>query len=145
MFSTRRSMHRASRPNLISCRASTLETKRVGTNFYEVLSLDSENVSFEEVKKAYRSMARQYHPDVVPASRKEESTKKFVELQRAYETLSNPNSRQKYDYELGLNYLSGFGMTGIRSEANFHRDVWEDQLQGLASRSHFKMGRKQRR
>ncbi|PIA48057.1 hypothetical protein AQUCO_01400564v1 [Aquilegia coerulea] len=149
MFSTsRRSFHNTSpKLNSISCRASTLETQRVSSNknLYEVLSLQSENVSFDEIKKAYRSMARQYHPDVVPASKKEESTKRFVELQQAYETLSDPILRQKYDYELGFSYLAGFGLNGIRSEANYSKDVWEDQLRGLQSRSYVRMTRKQRR
>jgi len=60
------------------------------TNFYKVLKLESDNVRFNEIKKAYRSMALQYHPNVCPPSKKDEYTKKFVELHRAYETLSNP-------------------------------------------------------
>ncbi|KAF5195899.1 Chaperone protein dnaj 20 protein [Thalictrum thalictroides] len=131
--------------NLISCRATTLEAQRVSsTNFYQLLSLESEKVDFDEIKKAYRSMARQYHPDVVPLSRKEESTKKFVQLQQAYETLSNPVSRQKYDFELS-HHLSRFGVTGMPSEdwrTDFCKDVWEDQLSGLEFRSNNKKGRK---
>ncbi|PIA48063.1 hypothetical protein AQUCO_01400570v1 [Aquilegia coerulea] len=130
--------------NMISCRANTLEAQRgTSTNFYELLSLESEKVGFDEIKKAYRTMARQYHPDVVPLSKKEESTKKFVELQQAYETLSNPVSRQKYDFE--LSHLSRFGVTGMRSEdwrTDFCKDVWEDQLSGLEFRSNSKKGRK---
>ncbi|RWR93029.1 chaperone protein dnaJ 20, chloroplastic-like protein [Cinnamomum micranthum f. kanehirae] len=69
-------------------------------NLYKVLSLDSENVCVDEIKKAYRSMALQCHPDVCPPSRREESTRMFVELQRAYETLSDPVLRRRYDHEL---------------------------------------------
>ncbi|PIA48058.1 hypothetical protein AQUCO_01400565v1 [Aquilegia coerulea] len=150
MFTTPRSLHKTSNKiNLISCRArtSTMEPQRVSstTNFYQVLSLpQSENIGVDEIKKAYRSMARQYHPDVVPESRKEESTKRFVELQKAYETLSDPILRQKYDYELGFGYLSGFGVKGMSNEANYSKDVWEDQLRDLQSRSYVRMSRKQR-
>ncbi|PIA48062.1 hypothetical protein AQUCO_01400569v1 [Aquilegia coerulea] len=148
MFPARRSMQKTSKVNFISCRASTLEAQRgssSSTNFYEILALDSEKVGFDEIKKAYRSMARQYHPDVVPPSRKEESTKMFVELQKAYETLSNPVSRQKYDYE--LSNLSRFGITGRRNEdwrTDFSKDVWADQLSGLEFRSNNRKGRKKR-
>ncbi|KAF9610301.1 hypothetical protein IFM89_021971 [Coptis chinensis] len=146
IFSTRRSsFQKTAKFNLISCRANTLETQRVGTSFYELLSLESQNVGFEDIKKAYRTMARRYHPDVVPSSRKEESTKKFVELQQAYETLSNPISRQKYDFELG--YLSRCGMNGMRSEewrTHFHKQVWEDQLGGLELKSNSKKFRNNR-
>ncbi|KAF5180734.1 Chaperone protein dnaj 20 protein [Thalictrum thalictroides] len=129
---------------MISCRANTLETQRViSKNHYEVLSLESDKVGFDEIKKAYKSMARQYHPDVVPASRKEESTKRFVELQQAYETLSDPILREKYDSELRFGYyLSGYGVKGIRNEENFSKDSWEDQLRGLQSRSYGRMRNK---
>ncbi|KAF5195900.1 Chaperone protein dnaj 20 protein [Thalictrum thalictroides] len=148
IFPARRSMQKTSKVNFISCRASTLEAQTrssSSTNFYDILSLDSEKVGLDEIKKAYRNMARQYHPDVVPPSRKEESTKKFVELQKAYETLSNPVSRQKYDYE--LSNLSRFGVTGRQSDdwrTDFCRDVWADQLSGLEFRSNMKKGRKKR-
>ncbi|KAF5204209.1 Chaperone protein dnaj 20 protein [Thalictrum thalictroides] len=153
MFSTRsKSFHNTCnyKLNSISCRATTntLETQRVSSNknLYEVLSLQSENVSFDEIKKAYRSMARQYHPDVVPLSKKEESTKKFVQLQQAYETLSDPISRQKYDYELRFSYLSaGFGLNGGIRSSNYSKDIWEDQLRGLQSRSYARMTTRQPR
>ncbi|TYG43989.1 hypothetical protein ES288_D11G062000v1 [Gossypium darwinii] len=88
---------------VISCRVDNFAaTERGKTNFYKVLSLDSENVGLAEIKKAYRRMVLEYHPDVCPPSAREESTQRFLELQMAYETLSDPVSRQTYDYELGL-------------------------------------------
>lgn len=65
----------------ISCRANDqLSMKKNNmTNFYEVLLLGSENVGHGEIKKAYRNLALQCHPDVCPPSAKEESTKRFVE------------------------------------------------------------------
>jgi len=122
---------------MVSCSATTLESPRVSsTNLYEVLSLESKNVGFDEIKKAYRTMARQHHPDVAPPSRREESTKMFVQIQQAYELLSNPISRQSYDL-YGLN-----GMPSQDSGSSFDRDVWEDQLSGLRSRSNVKKNRK---
>ncbi|XWS44890.1 hypothetical protein CRYUN_Cryun15aG0088300 [Craigia yunnanensis] len=48
----------------ISCRADNLAMQRGKTNFYKVLSLDSENVGLDGIKKAYRRMVFQYDPDV---------------------------------------------------------------------------------
>ncbi|PIA48059.1 hypothetical protein AQUCO_01400566v1 [Aquilegia coerulea] len=129
---------------------STLETHGVvvNTNLYKVLSLESDKVGFDEIKKAYRNMARRYHPDAVPQSRKEESTRKFVELQHAYETLSDPILRQKYDYEMGMSYLSGCGVKGRRNDqdwrTNFYKEVWEDQLRSLELRVHDRRSRKKK-
>ncbi|KAL4362581.1 hypothetical protein GQ457_04G034610 [Hibiscus cannabinus] len=112
----------------VSCRVDNSATvERRGNNFYKVLSLDSENVGLAEIKKAYRRMVLQYHPDVCPPSVKEESTKRFLELQMAYETLSDPISRQLYDYELGLVNPIGFGFgdctTNERRRSNVQKDV----------------------
>lgn len=97
------------------------------TNYYRLLSLDSEKASFEEIKKAYRSMALRYHPDLCPLSKKDESTRMFVELHRAYETLSNPTLRRKYDSELGMSVPErSFVQSG------FSRENWEAQLHTLA-------------
>ncbi|KAJ8765576.1 hypothetical protein K2173_014698 [Erythroxylum novogranatense] len=69
-------------------------------NLYEILSLRSKNVGFDEIKKAYRSMALLYRPDVCPPTPKDESSQRFVEVREAYETLSDPVSRRMYDYML---------------------------------------------
>ncbi|KAL9393580.1 hypothetical protein Peur_012865 [Populus x canadensis] len=114
-------------------------------NFYEVLSLGSHNAGFDEIKKAYRSMALQYHPDVCTPSAREESTKRFVELQKAYETLSDPVSRRMHDYELGLVNSGGFAFEGMPLEDRknrFPREVWERQLHGLQQRSYARMERR---
>lgn len=132
----------------ISCRANDqLSMKKNNmTNFYEVLLLGSENVGHGEIKKAYRNLALQCHPDVCPPSAKEESTKRFVELQKAYETLSNPISRKMYDYQLGLVKSTGPGAEGevYREEgkSRFSKEVWEIQLSGLKKRSQVRMERK---
>ncbi len=61
---------------------------------YEVLGI-SRNASSEEVKKAYRRLARQYHPD---ANREDPATEeRFKEITRAYEVLSDPVKRERYD------------------------------------------------
>ncbi|KAJ0096625.1 hypothetical protein Patl1_27303 [Pistacia atlantica] len=117
----------------ISCKMAVQKESK--SNFYEVLSLGSKSVGFDEIKKAFRRMALQYHPDVCPSLAKEESTKRFVELQQAYETLSNPVSRKMYDYEMSL-------VEERRRRDRFPKKVWEEQLFGLKQRSRIRMERK---
>lgn len=121
--------------HIISCRATT---SHMGgkTNFYQLLSLRSEKASFEEIKKAYRNMALVYHPDVCPPSRREESTQMFLQLQKAYETLSDPILRRKHDRELRLN---GGEINDDEGRWEFARERWEGQLIGLKIKSDYRM------
>ncbi|XP_016432685.2 chaperone protein dnaJ 20, chloroplastic-like [Nicotiana tabacum] len=125
---------------------ANMQTKKSNSNFYEVLSLRSSNVGFEEIKKAYRCMALQYHPDNCHNSNKEESTRRFIELRKAYETLSDPISRQIYDSELSL--IDSFENEVIWRQSKENRktvltkEVWERQLDGLRRRSCNRMEKK---
>lgn len=62
-------------------------------DYYDVLGLSKE-ASKEEIKKAYRKLARQYHPDV---NKEDNASEKFKEAKEAYEILSNDQKRQQYD------------------------------------------------
>jgi len=66
-------------------------------DYYQVLGLNR-NASQEEVRSAFRRLARQYHPDVNPGNKEAEA--KFKEINEAYEVLSDPEKRKRYD-ELG--------------------------------------------
>ena len=78
-------------------------------DYYEVLGVNK-NATDDELKKAYRKMAKKYHPDANPDN-KEEAEKKFKEVNEAYETLSNPQKRRMYD-QFGTADPQGFGGAG---------------------------------
>ncbi len=69
-------------------------------DYYKILGINK-NSSEEEIKKAYKKLALQYHPDKNPGNK--EAEEKFKEINEAYEVLSDPEKRKKYD-ELGANW-----------------------------------------
>ncbi|MGB9673281.1 MAG: DnaJ C-terminal domain-containing protein [Anaerolineales bacterium] len=63
-------------------------------DYYQILGVNKD-ASEADIKKAYRKLARKYHPDVNPGDKSAEE--KFKEINEAYEVLSDPEKRQKYD------------------------------------------------
>ena len=88
-------------------------------DYYEVLGVQK-NASAEEIKKAYRKLAIKYHPDKNPGDK--EAEEKFKEAAEAYEVLSNPDKRSKYDqfghaaFEGGA---GGYGAGGMNMDDIF--------------------------
>jgi len=64
-------------------------------DYYKILGLDK-TASADQIKKAYRKLARQYHPDLNHNDK--EANKKFQQLNEAHEVLSDPEKRKKYDH-----------------------------------------------
>ena len=78
-------------------------------NYYDILGVDRK-ASADEIKKAYRKLAMQYHPDRNQGT--EEAAEKFKEINEAHETLSDDQKRAAYDYELDHPGMGGFGGFG---------------------------------
>ncbi|RCV11467.1 hypothetical protein SETIT_2G187800v2 [Setaria italica] len=113
----------------------TICSKGSKKDYYKVLSLEHPAaVGAEEIKRAYRRLALCYHPDVCPPSRRAQSTELFVELRRAYETLSDPAQRVRYDAEMRATGEDG-AAARPGGGVEFPRDVWEAQLCELRARS----------
>src|SRR5881392_3313636 len=72
-------------------------------DYYETLGV-SKTASEAEIKKAFRKLARQHHPDV--AKDKKTAEAKFKEINEAHEVLSDPEKRRKYD-QLGADWQQG--------------------------------------
>ena len=71
-------------------------------DYYETLGV-SKTASEDDIRKAFRKLARQYHPDVAKGKDKARAEDKFKEINEAYEVLSDPEKRRKYD-QLGADW-----------------------------------------
>ena len=87
-------------------------------DYYEVLEVPK-NASAEDIKKAYRKQAIKYHPDKNPGDK--EAEEKFKEAAEAYEVLSDPQKRQRYDQygHAGMGGASGFSGGGMSMDDIF--------------------------
>jgi len=108
-------------------------------DYYKVLGV-SKSASAEDIKKAFRKLARRYHPDVNPGDQKSEE--KFKEINEAYEVLSDVTKRRKYD-TLGPNWQEQFGYpsgaggrtTNFRSSSmNYNSAGFSDFFEALFGR-----------
>lgn len=96
-------------------------------DFYEILGV-SKNASKEEIKKAYRKLARKWHPDINPGNK--EAEQKFKEISRAHEVLGKEEKRKLYD-EFGEEGIQA----GFDAEKARQYKQWEAFQQGSRARS----------
>src|SRR5271170_1222592 len=99
-------------------------------DYYEVLGV-TKNASGDEIKKSYRKVAMQYHPDRNPGDKSAEE--KFKEAAEAYEVLSDADKRAQYDRygHAGLSN-NGRGFGGMNTEDIFSQfgDIFGDDIFG---------------
>ena len=74
-------------------------------NYYEILQV-SQNASPEIIEKAYKTLAKKYHPDIQKNSNKQQAENLMKEINEAYEILSDPKKRESYDQSLLENNFS---------------------------------------
>lgn len=110
-------------------------------DYYKILGVDK-NASEEDIKKAYRKLAHQHHPD-----KKGGNEAKFKEINEAYQVLSDKQKRQRYDiygsgFEGGMPPPGGGGFSGFEWNVNFgdspFSDIFEDffGFSGAGAREH---------
>jgi curved DNA-binding protein len=90
-------------------------------DYYELLCI-SRKATVDEIRKAFRKLAMQCHPDLVPD--KLVAEEKFKEINEAYEVLSNAESRRKYDRGEGRwHRFAGFGSRNVRRQSEKRREA----------------------
>ncbi len=91
-------------------------------NYYEILGVNRD-IESDEIKRAYRRLARTYHPDMNPGNK--EAEERFKDINEAYEVLSDPDRRARYD-KFG-NFWKQKGFSGVNKAWDFFKTKSGDQ------------------
>lgn len=105
-------------------------------DYYKILGVDR-NADEAEIKKAYRKLARKFHPDV---SKEENAESKFKDVNEAYETLSDPEKKRQYD-ALGTGWRDGQSFREPPPEWSARGDSLEDLFEMFFGETRFSGGR----
>ncbi|NUN65910.1 molecular chaperone DnaJ [Pseudanabaena biceps] len=97
-------------------------------DYYEILGVER-NTDKEEIKRAYRRLARKYHPDV---NKEAGADERFKEINRAYEVLSEPETRARYDRFGEAGVSSGGGAPDMGDMGGF-ADIFESFFSGFSN------------
>jgi molecular chaperone DnaJ len=97
-------------------------------DYYEILGVDR-GTDKEEIKRAYRRLARKYHPDV---NKETGADERFKEINRAYEVLSEPETRTRYD-RFGESGVSGGGGAPDMGDMGGFADIFESFFSGFSN------------
>lgn len=122
-----------------SAATNQLYTPSPEETLYDLLGIP-ESGTLSEIKRAYKQMALKYHPDVSPPDRADENTMRFIKVQEAYETLSDPDARALYDNTMAKGLPSAFsGKKGSRFEVRSEektrwKQSWQEQVVELKRR-----------
>ena len=109
-------------------------------NYYEILEVN-ENASKEVIDKAYKVLAKKYHPDLQEEKNKKAAEEKIKSLNEAYEILSNPQKKQAYDAKMARikqeeenrkqvehqNYVNNISNVYARQYTNVQREAEKDK------------------
>lgn len=102
-------------------------------DYYKILGL-TKTASSQDIKKAYRKLARKYHPDLNPNDKVAEQ--KFKEINEANEVLSNPENRKKYD-QYGKDWEHAETFEKAKQQQQYQRDSQSQQSYGEFNESDF--------
>lgn len=100
-------------------------------DYYHILQIEP-NADLDTIKRAYRRLAMDYHPDR-SASKTESDAGLFLELKEAYDILSVPSKREEYHYERWLHQSMGLKMQGHQSPYQIYQNIleFEQYLSGI--------------
>ena len=92
-------------------------------NYYKILEVDKD-ASSEVIEKAYKTLVKKYHPDLQESNMKQESEERIKLINEAYEVLSNPDSRAKYDATLKQDEISEEAFNKLSEEnRNLYNEI----------------------
>ena len=111
-------------------------------SYYEILGI-SKIATQEQIKTAYREHAKKWHPDRYSSAEEiERATKKFQEINTAYQTLKDPQKRKRYDQFGHQNWTSSFAQESESQRGDFYSEVFKDIFNKTENVSERKISKK---